>query len=741
MPITMPSSPLQYELAITGMSCAACAARIERVLQRIPGTQANVNIASAKAYVTLGDPAVALSDVIEAIERAGFKAVQPSPQDQHWRVEARVHTDHSERFDLLLALLLSVPLLAQMIGMLSNVHHELPGSVQWLLATPVQLWCARRLYRNAWRAVRGGGANMDVLVVLGTSIAYGFSTIVCLLQLRHWPLYFDTSAMIIALILMGRRMESRARYRAGAAIGALLALRPLQAHVERHGELIDIPADGLCQGDVLVVKPGEKLPADGRILEGTSELNESMLTGESLGVCKRPGDDVFAATFNCDGVLRVEATRVGNETRLARIIQLVEQAQGSKARVQRLADRVAAVFVPTVIVIALLTFAAGWWWSGQALNALLNMVAVMVIACPCALGLATPTAIMVGTGRGASCGLLFRHAQALEQMRDVQTLVMDKTGTLTQGFPKVVGLSTAPGISEELLIRVAYGVEQHSEHPLARALIEHARALKIAPLSVTDVQSWPGRGIVGRSDGDVIALGATRFISDQVTSMDAAYSAVSAAWVNRHEEQGATVVGVVRGGHLLGYIGLCDQLRSGARSTIRGLNDRGIHVVMLTGDAARVAARVAGDVGIDEVIAGVLPEGKAAAIEALKARGGKVAMLGDGINDAPALATADVGIAIGAGADVSLEAADIVLTHNRLEGVLDALSLSHATLRRIHQNLFFAFLYNGLGISLAALGLLNPVIAGAAMAMSSVSVIVNSLLLQRWQPPSYDQSH
>lgn len=737
-----PPTPLftQYELDVTGMSCAACAARIERVLQRMPGVQGSVNVASGRAYVTLSDTHnVTLSDVIASIERAGFGAAEPAPQADHQRAEEHAQAARGERFDLLLAFLLSAPLLVQMIGMLSNHHIELPGIVQWLLATPIQLWCARHLYRNAWRAVRGGGANMDVLVVLGTSIAYGFSTVVFLLQLRNMPLYFETSAMIITLILLGRMMESRARYQAGAAINALLALRPPQAHVERNGELIDLPADQLVKGDVLVVRPGEKLPADGRILDGTSELDESMLTGESIGVCKQIGDDVFAATLNCNGVLRVEAIRVGDETRLARIIRLVEHAQGSKARVQRLADRVAAVFVPIVIVIALLTFTLGWWWSGDVLNALLSMVAVLVIACPCALGLATPTAIMVGTGRAAYAGLLFRHAQALEQMRDVQTLVMDKTGTLTRGCPQVVGMSCAPGVNEDALMGVAYGVERYSEHPLARALVAHARHTGVPPIDVTDVQSLPGRGVAGKYSSETVTLGAIGFIDEQVTDVDPVYRTVSSAWASRQEEQGATVIGVARNGQLMGYIGLCDQLRSGAKRTIQSLNEQGIRVVMLTGDAARVAARVAGEVGIDEVIAGVLPEGKASAIEALKARDGKVAMLGDGINDAPALATADVGIAIGAGADVSLEAADIVLTHDRLEGVLDALSLSHATLRRIHQNLFFAFFYNGLGIPLAALGLLNPVIAGAAMAMSSVSVIVNSLLLQRWQPPSHDQ--
>ncbi|BBG31158.1 cation transport ATPase [Zymobacter palmae] len=734
----MPSSRSQ-ELIITGISSAAGAARIERILQHLPGVkQASVNVASSTAHISLDASGVTLSDVIQTIERAGF-GIQRAPLSYGEASVPRHEQEPLARRDaigLAVAALLSLPLLVQMLGMFMSPTIELSPWVQWALATPIQLWCARLLYVKAWRALRRRQTDMDVLVALGTGIAYGFSTLALCLRLDV-PLYFDTSAMVVTLVLSGRMLEGLARCRAGAAIDMLLALRPLQAHVERNRALVDVDADQLRLGDTLVVRPGEKLPADGVIIDGTSELDESVLSGESQYVCKREGHEVFAATLNCTGTLRMKATRIGNDTSLARIISLVEQAQRSKARVQRLADRAATYFIPIVLIIAALTFFIGWGWSGNALNAFLSAVAVLVIACPCAIGLAAPTAVMVGMGRGATAGLLFRHAQALEQMRHVDTLIMDKTGTLTEGRPKVVSMTKAPGVSERDLLSAAYGVEQYSEHPLAQALVCHAQAADIAPLGVMNVKLHPGRGVIGQLNDDVVASGSVSFVRELSLLGDPVFDAVSRAWIDRQEEQGITVIGIVRGQYVMGYVGLSDRLRSGAIRTVKRLNEQGVHVVMLTGDAARVAARVAGEVGIDEVIAGVLPEGKAATVEMLQQRDGKVAMLGDGINDAPALATADVGIAIGAGADVSLEAADIILTHNRLEGVLDALSLSRATLRRIYQNLFFAFFYNGLGIPLAAFGLLNPVIAGAAMVMSSVSVIVNSLLLQRWLPPSH----
>lgn len=732
------SSPRPQEFIITGISNAACVARIERVLHHLPGVrQVRMNVALSTLHVTLDVSDAVLSDVVETVERAGF-GIERAPS-AHASIDLQRHRQkplaRREAIKLIIAVLLSLPLLIQMLGMFMSPAIELPPLVQWALATPIQLWCACPLYVKAWGALRRRQTDVGVLVALGTGIAYGFSMVALCLRIDV-PLYFDTSAMIVTLVLLGQMLERLARHRAGAAIDTLLALRPVQAHVERGRTLVDVNADQLRLGDTLVVKPGEKLPADGIIIDGMSELDESVLSGESQYVCKHQGHEVFAATRNCTGTLRLKATRIGNDTSLARIILLVERAQRSKARAQWLADRAAAFFIPIVLVIALLTFFIGWGWDGHALNALLSSVSVLVIACPCALALATPTAVMAGTGRAAAAGLLFRHAQALEQMRHISTLVMDKTGTLTEGRPQVVSMTKAPGVSEYELLSVAYGVEQYSQHPLALAVVRHAQRDAVCPLGAMDVTLHPGRGVIGRLNDERVASGSIGFIRELSLPGDPVFEAVSLAWINRQEEQGIMVIGVVRGEHVLGYIGLSDHLRSGAVRTVKTLHEQGIHVVMLTGDVARVAARVAGDVGIDEVIAGVRPEEKAATIEMLRRRDGKIAMLGDGINDAPALATADVGIAIGGGADVSLEAADIILTHSRPEGILDALSLSHATLRRIYQNLFFAFFYNGLGIPLAALGLLNPVIAGAAMTMSSVSVIVNSLLLQRWQPPS-----
>lgn len=733
----MPSLRSQ-ELTVTGMSGAACASRIKHALRHLPSVRTQIDVNEGKVLVLFDGYRVTLGEVINAIESAGF-GIQSLPLASYHDIElpARERPVCHDTFDLVLAILLSLPLLIEKVRLFISCSITLPGTFQWALATPVLFWCARHFYLDAWHAMRRGRLDINVLVILGALIAYVFSATVVCLNL-NLPLYFDTSAMIITLVLAGRMMECRVRSQARASIETLLALRPLQAHVEDHGQVSDVVADQLQQGDIVVVRPGEQLPVDGVIVEGISELNESLLSGESFYVCKHEGHKVFAATLNCTGVLRVRATHIGNDTSLARIIRLVDHAQGSKVYVQRLADRVAAFFIPTVLVVALLTFFIGWGGSGDAARALLCMTVLLVMACPCALGLASPTALMVGTGQGAAAGVLLRRAYALEQMRHVNTLVVDKTGTLTEGCLQVVCMNRVPGTSEKELISAAAGVEQYSSHPLAKALVRYAQTRDISPLAITDVHLRAGRGIIGKHDDEQVASGAVDFIRELTLPVDPFFEALSLAWINRQEEQGITIIGISRGYQLLGYIGLCDRLRTGAKHTIKALHAQGIHVVMLTGDTARVAARVAGEVGIDEVVAGVLPEGKVLAIEALKRRDGKVAMLGDGLNDAPALATADVGIAIGAGAEVALDTADIVLMHNRLEGVMDALSLSRATLNCIHRNLFFAFFYNGLAIPLAALGVLNSVSASVAMGLSVVSVIINSLLLQRWRAPSHD---
>ncbi len=568
---------------------------------------------------------------------------------------------------------------------------------------------------------------MDVLVVLGTSIAWLFSAVVVVFGL-HQHVYFEASASIITLISLGKLMETRAKNRTSAGIESLLQLQPQIAHVERDGVIVDRAVADMHVGDIFVVRPGESVPVDGEVLEGASEVNESMLTGESVPVLKEAGQDVFGGTMNANGALRVRATGVGADTALARIVKMVEQAQGSKANVQRLADRVSGIFVPAVIGIAVLTFLIGWAVTGSAVWSLVSAVSVLVIACPCSLGLATPTAIMVGTGRGAQSGILFRNADALERAEKLKTIIVDKTGTLTLGRPTVAAVHPAAGIPVDTLLGVAYALEHNSEHPLARAIVDYTQSNGVsASVAAEGFEAAPGKGVIARIDGQEARLGSPTFMQD--SGLDLSSLPVAAL-----ESEGNTVIAVARAGEVLGIIALADELRTDAVTTVQALKARGIRVVMLTGDNERAASVVARQVGVDEYLAGVLPEHKAEGVAKYRAQGDLVGMVGDGINDAPALAAADVGFAIGAGSAVALDTADVVLMKSEMTGVLDAISLSSATLSKIRQNLFFAFIYNILGLPLAAFGMLNPIVAGAAMAMSSVSVVSNSLLLNRWKP-------
>ncbi len=606
----------------------------------------------------------------------------------------------------------------------------LPRWLQWLLATPVQFWVGRRFYIAAWNALRGGGANMDVLIALGTSMAYFFSAVVTLLALDQ-HVYFEASAAIITLVLLGKLMEARAKGKTSAAIEELIKLQPKTARVERDGEIVEVDANTLKVGDIFIVRPGENLPVDGIVIEGASDVNEAMLTGESLPVTKRVGAKVYAATSNQQGLLRCRATSVGAHTQLAAIIHLVEEAQGSKAPIQRLADVISGIFVPVVVIISVLTLIVTWWLASDFVPALINAVAVLVIACPCALGLATPTAIMVGTGRGAQAGVLVKNAAALEQAEKIQVLIVDKTGTLTEGKPAVTDIVPLGAITEQALMQVAATLEQGSEHPLAKAVMERAAAMNIRPQAMSDFSAITGSGITARMDGAEYILGSPRFLRERGAQVDESSIADLQA-------EGKTVVG---SGNLhprttpklLGYLAIADRLRSTSAQAVERLQSMGIEVVMLTGDNAATASAIALQAGITAYRAEVPPQDKAAEVGKMKAEGKFTGMVGDGINDAPALAAADVSFAIGAGSDVAIEAADITLMRDDLMSVADAISLSRATLGKIRQNLFFAFIYNVLGIPLAAIGLLNPVIAGAAMAMSSVSVVSNSLLLKRWR--------
>jgi Cu+-exporting ATPase len=722
LPTALPVEPAPLDLDVTGMTCAACAARIQAVLGRLPGVRsAEVSFATGSARVRL-DPAITGTEqVIAAVARAGYGA-SPASDDPLAAATAPGSLEagnHRRRF--IFAAVFTVPLLAQMIGMALGRHVlMLPAAVQFLLATPVQFLAAAPFYRGAFAALRGGGANMDVLVVLGTTIAWAWSTVAWLFG-AHDQLYFESSATVIALVLLGKWMEARARARTGEAIAQLIALQPPRARVLRDGLERDEPVDRIAVGDRLAVRPGEAFPVDGVVESGESSADERMLTGESVPVGKGRGDTVRAGTLNGTGHLVVQATAVGRSTALAGIVRLVRDAQSSRAPVQRLADRVSGVFVPAVLAIATLTF-LGWLGAGrEPYAALLPALAVLVIACPCALGLATPAAMMVGIGEGSRAGILVRDAAALEHARDLDILVVDKTGTLTEGRPRVVEVRTFEGLPEEDLLRLAAALGGRSTHPLATAIAERASL----PLpEVAGFESVTGAGLLGTVEGRSIALGRTDWLAQ-----GRAVLPEGRQWPGA---DGRSWVGVAADGVALGAIALADTLRDDSRAAVAALRSSGIEVVMLSGDDPAVAERVAREAGIVRWRGRCDPAAKASEIRALQAAGHRVGMVGDGINDAPALAAANVGFAIGSGSGVALASADLTLLGSRLSQVVDAIDLSRATMARVRQNLAFAFGYNVLGIPLAAAGLLSPVIAGAAMAMSSVCVVANALALRRW---------
>ena len=721
------------ELALTGMTCANCAARIEKTLNALPGVEAVVNFAAEKAHVRFQPAHTAPAAMIAAVEASGrYHASLSSAATREAEKARRAEAYRAELRALAIAAAFTLPLLAQMLFMFgAGAHQEmLPRWLQWLLATPVQLWIGSRFYVGAWYSLRGGTGNMDVLVALGTTMAWLFSSVVTAAGLDHLHVYFEASATVITLVLLGKILEARAKARTSGAIEALVRLQPQLARLERDGQVVEVAVAALIPGDVFLVRPGEAVPVDGEVLSGLSHVNEAMLTGESLPVAKGVADKVFAATLNGDGLLRCRASGVGSHTLLAAIIRLVEDAQGSKAPVQRLVDQVAAIFVPTVCAIALLTFAGWWLIGGDFSTALINAVAVLVIACPCALGLATPTAIMVGSGLGARAGILIRNAQALELAEKLKVLAVDKTGTLTQGQPAVVELVALGAATEGEVLSLAAAIEQGSSHPLAVAIVARARALGLAAAAAEEIRAEAGLGMSGRILGDQVRVGSPHWIESLGLTIPAAPLA-------RLAEAGYSIVVVAQETQVLALLAVADPIRPGSAAAVRRLSSLGIEVVMLTGDNPATAAAIAREAGLARFEANVLPADKAAALNRLKATaGGLVGMAGDGINDAPALAAADVSFAMGAGSEVALQAADVTLMRNDLGSVADAVSLSRATLAKIRQNLFFAFIYNLLGLPLAACGLLNPVVAGAAMALSSVSVVSKSLLLRRWKPPA-----
>ncbi|MBI3128193.1 MAG: copper-translocating P-type ATPase [Candidatus Tectomicrobia bacterium] len=720
----------RVELAIGGMTCASCAARIEKALNGMEGvTSASVNLASERAQVRYKPGSASVEDLIRRVEETGYTAREAAGQDEDAEEAGRARKARKDLWILGGAIAFSLPLLFQMVGMFTGgLHGEMPRWWQFALATPVQFIAGWRFYRGAWHVLKNGGANMDVLVALGTSAAYFHSAAVTALGLHGQHVYFEAAAVIVTLILLGKVLEAGAMIRTSAAIRKLMGLQARTARVIRGGEEREVPVEQVQVGDIVLARPGEKFAVDGEIIDGRTAVDESMLTGESLPVEKGPGDPVIGATLNKNGAVRYRASKVGKDTALAQIIRLVREAQGSKAPIQRLADKISGVFVPIVLMVAAATFALTYYFAGFT-PALVSAVAVLVIACPCALGLATPTAIMVGTGKGAETGILIKNGEALETAHKLQAIILDKTGTLTRGKPEVTDIVPFDGIGEKDLLALAASAEQGSEHPLGEAILARGKAEGVQLLPASDFTAVPGHGLEARVGGRMVRLGNLKLMARHGFSLDGHMSAAE-----RLEGEGKTVMFLADERRVLGAVAVADTLKESSPAAVRALEEMGIEVWMLTGDNRRTAEAIAAQAGITRVMAEVLPEEKAAKVQELK-RGGKVTgMVGDGINDAPALAAADVGFAIGTGTDVAMEASDVTLMRGDLMGVADAVRLSRATLRKIRQNLFWAFVYNVLGIPLAALGFLSPVIAGAAMALSSVSVVSNALLLRRWRP-------
>ena len=726
----------KVELNITGMSCAACSARIEKTLLKIPAvTSAVVNLAAEKAVVEYNGADLTIGEIQDKVKKLGFEAhYVVNRQDADREKVAREAEIRGQRLRLLLSALLSMPLLLAMVlhslGIMTSVgKFFMDATVQLVLATPVQFIAGWPFYRGAYAALRNGSANMDVLVAMGTSAAYFFSIANMLTGDPH--LYFETSAILITLIILGKFLEARAKGRTSEAIKALMGLQPKTARVIRDGVEREVPIDEVVINDIILVRPGEKVPVDGIILDGTSTLDESMLTGESIPVDKQPGDPVVGATINKLGAFKFTATKIGKDTALAQIVRIVEAAQGSKAPIQRFADIVSGYFVPAVVSLALITFAA-WYFildPGNFSRALVNFTAVMVIACPCALGLATPTSIMVGTGKGAEHGILIKSAEHLENAYRLNTIVLDKTGTITKGKPEVTDIVPLAGLSVDEILRIAASVERNSEHPLAQAIVKYGQEQGLALSETLSFLAIPGQGIQAEFDNQQVLVGTRRLMRENGIEIESFVDAVEAL-----EQQGKTVMFLAVDAMLVGLIAVADAVKENSALAIARLQAMGIEVWMITGDNQRAAQAIASSIGISNIMAEVLPEHKAEKVAALKKAGKIVAMVGDGINDAPALATADVGFAIGTGTDVAIEAADITLMRGDLNGVVAAIQLSRATMRNIKQNLFWALFYNSVGIPVAAAGYLSPVLAGAAMAFSSVSVVLNALRLKSFRP-------
>ena len=727
---TLPRPP-EIRLQVEGMTCASCVARVEKALLKVPGVAgASVNLATEQATVQV--PAtVPVAALTAAIEKAGYGAHEVRPE----QAAAADPSGPAAWWPVAASAALTLPLMAPMLLQLFGVDFMLDGRIQVALATPVQFVLGWRFYRAGWKAVLARSGNMDLLVALGTSAAYGLSLYLLLKHAGHGMaphLYFEASAAVITLVLLGKWLEQRAKRQTADAIRALQALRPTSARVRRDGVEHEIPIDQLRLGDLVIVRPGDRIAVDGEIVEGRSHVDESLITGESLPVAKAVGEHVTGGAINAEGALLVRTTALGAETTLARIIRMVESAQAAKAPIQRIVDRVSAVFVPVVLVIAALTFLAWAGATGDWETALINAVAVLVIACPCALGLATPTAIMAGTGVAARRGILIKDAEALELAHAVTVVAFDKTGTLTEGRPAVAAVEAAEGIDADELLRQAAALQQTSSHPLAVAVMDRVRERGLSVPAALQSEALAGRGVQGVVDGQPLALGSTRLLQELGLEPGALQDTAT-----RLQSEGKTLSWLIRrsagGSQLLGLLAFGDNPKPASAAAVARLHELGIKTLMLTGDNPGAAEAVARALGIADFRAEVLPGDKASIVEQLRRAGEVVAFVGDGLNDGPALAAASVGFAMAGGADVATETAGITLMRGDPRLVADALDISRRTVAKIKQGLFWAFGYNVLGIPLAALGLLNPVIAGAAMAFSSVSVVLNALSLRRWR--------
>jgi Cu+-exporting ATPase len=741
----------KIDLPITGMTCANCAMNIERTLnKKVPGVaRASVNFASERAAVEYLPNLTSVEEIIAAIRMAGFDAILPDEAGEDEDVEQRARraeiAEQTRKF--IVGLIFTVPLflwsMGRDFGLLGGWSHALwVNWVFWALATPVQFYTGWDYYTGGWKSLKNRSANMDVLVAMGSSVAYFYSLAVLLYPALGSHVYFETSAVIITLIKLGKMLEARAKGRTGNAIRKLMGLRPKTATIIRDGKEVEISLKEVKVGDVVVVRPGEKIPVDGVILEGSSAVDESMLTGEPIPVDKSSGDTIVGATINSEGLLKFQATKVGKDTALAQIIKLVQEAQGSKAPIQALADRVAAVFVPGVIGIATITFVLWWSLGGEFVPAMIRLVAVLIIACPCALGLATPTAIMAGTGKGAEKGILFKDSEALEKATKLQTIVLDKTGTLTLGKPTVADVivfnTSSPVQDKEELLRIAASVEKGSEHPVGRAILKEAETQGLELFEPEDFKASGGLGVQARINGKLIYVGKPGWFIEMGVDMVGGDDHLRTL-----QSQGKTLMAVVVEKELAGLIAVADSLKPESKEAVAELHGQGLKVVMLTGDNIQTARTIGEQVQVDEIVAEVRPEEKSIKVKELQGEGRMVGMVGDGINDAPALAQADVGIAIGTGTDVAMETADVILASGNLLGVSRAIQLSRATMRTVKQNLFWAFIYNIVLIPVAAgllyplqflpsiLRQLHPILAALAMALSSINVVSNSLRLYR----------